>query len=73
MGNLTYLGSVRLDFESDTIEQAEGQKQLWNSNTDIVKEDEGSVDASDGIVADARLDGGHSGVESIGHGGGDRK
>jgi hypothetical protein len=38
------------------------------SGTDIVEEDEGTVDASDCIVSDARLDGGHSGVDDVGHG-----
>jgi hypothetical protein len=35
--------------------------------TDIIEDDERAVDASDGIVADARLDGGHSRVDKVGH------
>lgn len=35
----------------------------------IIKDDQRSVNTSNGIVADAGLDGGHPGVDKIGHGG----
>lgn len=38
----------------------------WNDMTYVFENYQGSVHTSDGVVADARLDGGHSGVEDFG-------
>ena len=42
------------------------RKQGWS---DVIEEHQRSVDTSDGVVADAGLDGGHPGVDEVGHGG----
>jgi hypothetical protein len=36
--------------------------------THIIEDNQRSVDASDGIVAESGLDGGHPGVNKVGHG-----
>lgn len=38
--------------------------------TYIIEDDQRTVDAADGVVADARLDGGHPGVDEVGRHGG---
>ena len=35
----------------------------------VIKDDQRSVNTANGVVADAGLDGGHPGVDKIGHGG----
>lgn len=42
---------------------------MIHDRSHIVQDDQRSVDASDGVVADAGLDVGHPGVDKLGHGG----